>query len=154
MSNACFTSVKATYEQQTLSIEFYLSSEMTTCSYGWAYSQVLFCTTIGQWQGAFWKVHNEFPCFLILLHVVSKLHALRYHFKVSLTHQGLVANSVLHLLLPGEQSCEKAGVHAAELFRAPNRRSAEREGREIEMTKSYRCLENQKANVGTAKESR
>lgn len=67
-------------EQQTLSIEFYLSSEMTACSYGWAYSQVLFCTTIGQWQGAFWKVHNEFPCFLILLHVVSKLHALRYHF--------------------------------------------------------------------------
>jgi len=78
---------------------------------------------------------------------------LSFH-KVSLTHQGLVANSVLHLLLPGEQSCEKAGVHAAELFRAPNRRSAEREGREIEMTKSYRCLENQKANAGTAKDSR
>lgn len=69
---------------------------------------------------------------------------LSFH-QVSLTHQRLVANAVLHLLLPGEQSCEKAGVRAAELFRAPNRRSAEREGREIEMTKSPRCLENQKA---------
>lgn len=37
-----------------------------------------------------------------------------------------------------------------ELFRAPNRMSAEKE--EIEMTKSYECLESQKTNTGTAEE--
>lgn len=71
---------------------------------------------------------------------------------VSLTHQRLVANVVLHLLLPGEQSREKAGVHVTELFRAANRMSAEKEEIEIEMTKSYRCLESQKTNAGAAKE--
>jgi len=63
---------------------------------------------------------------------------------VSLTHQRLVANIVLHLLLSGEQSCEKAGVHVTELFRASNRMSAEKEEIETEMTKSYRCLESRR----------
>lgn len=69
---------------------------------------------------------------------------------VSLTHQRLVANIVLPLLMPGEQSHGKAGVHVLELFRAPNRMSAAKE--EIEMMKSYRCLESQKTSAGAAKE--
>lgn len=74
---------------------------------------------------------------------------------VSLTHQRLVANTVLHLLLPGERSCEKAGgVCATGLFRARNRRSAEEEEIETEMTKSYRCLENQKTNAGCQRKTR
>lgn len=53
---------------------------------------------------------------------------------VSLTHQGLVANTELHLLMLGEQSHGKAGLHVL-LFRAPNRMSAAKEEIEIEMTK-------------------
>lgn len=71
---------------------------------------------------------------------------------VSLTHQRVAANIVLHQLLPGEQSREKAGMHVMELFRAPNSMSVEKEEIEIEMTKSYRCLESQKTNARAAKE--
>lgn len=39
-----------------------------------------------------------------------------------------------------------------ELFRAANRMSAEKEEIEIEITKSYRCLESHKTNAGAAKE--
>lgn len=71
---------------------------------------------------------------------------------VSLTHQRLVANIVLHLLMLGEQSRGKAGMHVLQLFRAPNRMSAAKEEVEIEMTKAYRCLESQKISAGPAKE--
>lgn len=54
--------------------------------------------------------------------------------------------------MPGEQSCGKAGGHVLELFRAPNRMSAAKEEIEIEMTKTYRCLESQKTSAGAAKE--
>lgn len=71
--------------------------------------------------------------------------------RVSLTHQGLVANVVLHLLMPGERSRGKAGVRVL-LFRAPNRMSTAKEEIEIEMRKTYRCLESQKTSAGAAKE--
>lgn len=43
-------------------------------------------------------------------------------------------------------------MYVMELFRAPNRMSAEKEEIELEMTKSYKCLESQKTNTGTAEE--
>lgn len=71
---------------------------------------------------------------------------------VSLTHQRLVANIVLRLLMLREQSRGKAGVHVLELFRAPNRMGAAKEKIETEITKSYRCLESQNTSAGAAKE--
>lgn len=91
------------------------------------------------------EADNKFPGFILCLQIACAVPS--FH-TVSLTHQRLVANTVLHLLLPGEGSCEKAGMYATGLFRAPNRRSAEEEEIETEMTKSYRCLENQKTNAG------
>lgn len=154
MSNACFTSVKATYG--TADFEHWVLSEFRDDSVflwlGIQSSALLYHHR--SVTRSFLKGPQRISMFSDFAARCLKITCAPLSFQSFFDSSGAgcqqCASSVTAgraVLWEGRRACCRA-------IRSSKQEECWEEGREIEMTKSYRCLENQKASAGTAKESR